>query len=214
MKLTLAKKERKTYIEIKHLHFQDIKENYREEENYRIRAVNRDGRILILGPHGGGIERGTSELVRAIAGDNLSYYLFEALMPTARESQKLHITSTQFDEPRCLELIRAFQTSLAIHGCIGKRPMIFVGGRNDDLKKILVTGLEQKGYPVQIGTGKYAGSCPSNICNRTNTGKGVQLELSNGLRRTLFKDWRTRRSRKSTTALFARLTADIRDLLG
>jgi phage replication-related protein YjqB (UPF0714/DUF867 family) len=198
----------------KHLCFADIEANYREEKNYRISAVNRDGKILILGPHGGGIERGSSELVSAIAGDNLSFYLFEALMPTATESQKLHITSTRFDEPRCLELIRKSQSCLAIHGCVGIKPMIFVGGRDVDLKSILITGLSQKGYPVQLGTGKYAGCYPSNICNRTITGKGEQLELSNGLRSILFNDWRTRKSRKSTTALFARLTADIRDLLG
>jgi phage replication-related protein YjqB (UPF0714/DUF867 family) len=52
-----------------------------------------------------------------------------------------------------------------------------------------------------------------NICNRTSSGKGVQLELSNGLRRSLFDDWRTRQGRKTTTSLFAKLASDIRDIL-
>jgi phage replication-related protein YjqB (UPF0714/DUF867 family) len=193
--------------------YQDLMNHYQLGVDYKIRAVNRGGAILILAPHGGGIERGTSELVRAIADNDLSYYLFEGQLPTARESQALHVTSTRFDEPECLKLIKRFQTSLAIHGCVGREPMIHVGGRDGELKNVLVTKLRRKGYPVQFGTREYAGSFLTNICNRTNSRKGVQLEFSNGLRRILFEDWRTRQSRKTTTALFARLVSDIRDVL-
>jgi phage replication-related protein YjqB (UPF0714/DUF867 family) len=115
-------------------HFADLDKQFTEGVHYCRIARNRGGTILILAPHGGGIERGTSELARSIAGDRLSLYLFEGLMPTARQSQALHITSTKFDEPGCLGLISRFQKALTIHGCEGTEPMIYVGGKDDDLK--------------------------------------------------------------------------------
>ena len=91
--------------------------------------------------------------------------------------------------------------------------MIYVGGKDDDLKKALIAELSARGHPAQPGTGRFAGIFSTNICNRTSSGKGVQLELSNGLRRSLFDDWRTRKGRKATTRLFAELASDIRDAL-
>lgn len=192
--------------------FDDLRKHYREETDFRIRFENRGGRFLIFTPHGGGIEPGCSELVKALAGNDFSYYLFEGRLPND-ENQKLHITSRRFDEPRCLELIRNFQKALVIHGCGSEEQMIFVGGKDQDLINILIAGLNAKDYPIQPGTDDYAGTYSTNICNRTSTGKGVQLEISRGLRRTLFKDWRTRKGRKTTTDSFARLIADIRDVL-
>jgi phage replication-related protein YjqB (UPF0714/DUF867 family) len=193
--------------------FADLEKQFTEGVHFCKTTRDRGGTVLILAPHGGGIERGTSELARSIAGDDLSFYLFEGLMPTARQSQALHITSTRFDEPRCLKLISKFQKALAIHGCGGKEPMIYVGGKDDDLKNALIAELSARGHPIQLGTGRFAGIFHTNICNRTISGKGVQLELSNGLRRSLFYNWRTRKSRKTATTLFGRLVSDIRDVL-
>ena len=194
--------------------FYDIEKHYREEIDYRIRIKDSGGRILILAPHGGGIERGTSELAEAIAGDDFSFYIFEAILPKASQSQKLHITSTRFNEPKCLELINKFPTSVAIHGCTGPKPMIYVGGRDENLKKLIVEGLQNKGYPALYGTGRYAGSFQSNICNRTSMKKGVQLELSNGLRRLLFNHWQTRKGRRAKTVEFDKLVRAIRETFG
>ena len=194
-------------------HFADLDRQFTEGVDFCRTACDQGGAILILAPHGGGIERGTSELARSIAGDNLSLYLFEGLMPTARQSQALHITSTKFDEPGCLKLVGRFQKALAIHGCAGREPMIYVGGKDDDLKNALVSKLSARGHPIQLGTGRFAGIFSTNICNQTSSGKGVQLELSKGLRRSLFDDWRTRQGRKTTTSLFAKLSSDIREVL-
>ena len=190
--------------------YQKLRGNFQENHDYRIIKSYRNDRILIFTPHGGGIERGTSELVRAIAGDNLPYYLFEGLMPTPRENQKMHITSTNFDEPRCLEMVRKYQTTLAIHGCEGKKPIIYAGGRDIDILNILIETLKEKGYPIEEGTGRYTGTCQSNICNCTATEKGIQMEFSNGMRRLLFDQWKTRKGRKSTTNCFDKLVSDIR----
>ncbi len=193
--------------------FADLEKDFKEGVHFRVTPLDRGGTFLILAPHGGGIEHGTSETARSIAGDSLSLYLFEGMFRTARESQALHITSTKFDEPRCFELVGKFQKALAIHGCNGKEPIIYVGGKDDVLKHTFIVELTAKGYPVELGGGDYAGTYSTNICNRTSSGKGIQLELSNGFRRTLFDDWQTRKSRKATTALFSRLVSDIREVL-
>ena len=54
--------------------------------------------IVILAPHGGKIEPGTSELARAVAGSDIALYLFEGVKPSGNRA--LHVTSTNFDEPR------------------------------------------------------------------------------------------------------------------
>lgn len=190
--------------------FTDLEIHFKARVDFRITSLDRGGKVLVLAPHGGGIERGTTELAKSIAGDDLSLYLFEGLLPTARENNVLHITSTRFDEPQCLKIIRKFEKAIAVHGCNGKVPMIYVGGKDSELREALIAELKAKGYPAKSGTGYYAGIFSKNICNRTSSGKGVQLELSNGLRHILFDDWRTRKSRKTTTELFARLVSDIR----
>jgi phage replication-related protein YjqB (UPF0714/DUF867 family) len=193
--------------------YADLGKQFTEGVHFSRTARDLGGTILILAPHGGGIEPGTSELARSIAGEDLSLYLFEGLMPTALQSQALHITSTNFDEPGCLTLLSKFRTALAIHGCVGTEPMIYAGGKDDELKDALIAELSARGYPVRPGTGRFAGIFPTNICNRTSSGKGVQLELSEGLRRSFFQEWRTHQGRKTTTSLFTKLASDIRDIL-
>lgn len=193
--------------------FSKLERYFEEDVDFRRITIDRGGRFLILAPHAGGIERGTSELARAIAGNNLSLYLFEGLMPKRSENWKLHITSTRFDEPGCFELIKRYRASLAIHGCVGRKPMIYVGGRDSALKESMIAELDGKGYPVKPASRKYAGVFATNICNRTSTGRGVQLELSIGLRRLLFAEWKNRKGRRTTTELFARITRDIREAI-
>lgn len=193
--------------------YSDLISHYRNNIDFRIRHENHGGEIIILAPHGGGIERGTSELAMAIANNDLSFYLFEGLLPKARQSHRLHISSTNFDEPICCRLIQSFPTSLAIHGCNGRDPLIHVGGKDNDLKNRLLEMLGKRGYPVILGKGDYAGIFKSNICNRTISGKGAQLELSHGFRRLLFENWQTRKGRQVQTTSFDQLVKDIRLIL-
>jgi hypothetical protein len=46
--------------------------------------------IVIAAPHGGGIERGNSAIALAMAGDDLTYHLFESRRST--ENGTLHIS--------------------------------------------------------------------------------------------------------------------------
>jgi phage replication-related protein YjqB (UPF0714/DUF867 family) len=196
----------------KFISFDDLKRQFNECVDFCIRPLDRGGAILILAPHGGGIEPGTSELARAIAGSNYSLYLFEGIKP--KLNKVLHITSTNFDEPCCVNLISKFQKALAIHGCDEEESMIYIGGRDHGLRDMLISALNEKNYPVKLVIRGCAGNNSKNICNRTRSGSGVQIELSQGFRRTLFKYWRTPKTRIITTEIFSNLATTIRDVLG
>ena len=60
--------------------------------------------------------------------------------------------------------------------------MIYVGGLDTKLKAHIIQALRAAGLPVADDHPKYLGINPRNICNRSLTGKGVQLEVSRHLR--------------------------------
>ena len=167
--------------------------------------------FLVLAPHGGGIEMGTSELAKAIAGNDLSLYIFAGIR---KANKDLHITSTRFDEPGCLDLLKRSQTALVVHGCVGKNPVVYIGGRDINLKRRLFNILAMNGYPVQIGTSRYTGMWLKNICNRTFSGKGVQLEITTGMRRQFFEKLQSRKGRKIVNRHFEKFVSIIRIAIG
>ncbi len=155
-------------------------------EHFCMRVRSRHGTIAIIAPHGGKIEPGTSEIADAIAGNDLSFYAFEGKKP--RGNRKLHITSTRFDEPGCMALIDEAITVISIHGENSEEKIVFIGGLDEQLQDQLRESLHRRGFRVE----KHADPClqgrdRENICNRGKTGKGVQLELSKGLRRSFFE---------------------------
>jgi phage replication-related protein YjqB (UPF0714/DUF867 family) len=79
----------------KYANFQQLSAAERRGIDYRICAVCRDSRVAIIAPHGGKIERGTSDFARAIAGEDYNLYCFEGLR--RRPLRDLHITSAHFD---------------------------------------------------------------------------------------------------------------------
>ena len=62
--------------------------------------------------------------------------------------------------------------------------MIYVGGLDEALWKAIDERLEGVGFTTDIHP-DLNGLSPDNICNRGRRGKGVQLEISNGLRKVL-----------------------------
>ncbi len=179
--------------------FGELSASEREGISFRRTVVKRRSRIAILAPHGGGIEPGTSEIVYALAGFRFSYYTFEGLKPQGNEI--LHITSILFDEPQCLQLVQFSDVAIAIHGCEGEEKIIHVGGLHVGLKTRLTQALANDGFDARLAEVNYSGSQAQNICNRGRLHQGVQLELSVGLRRAMFKAL-DRQGRKSTTDIF------------
>lgn len=143
-----------------------------------------DSGFGIMAPHGGGIEPGTAVVADAIAGDDHAYYAFKGIRPM--DNRRLHIASTLFDEPRVLNLARQCHTIITIHGCREAKPVVYVGGRDDALKKRVGFHLMQIKIPVgnTVPT-SLKGLHRQNLCNRGLSGKGVQLEISSPLRHEL-----------------------------
>jgi phage replication-related protein YjqB (UPF0714/DUF867 family) len=141
--------------------------------------------IAIAAPHGGKIELGTSEIARAVAADDLSYYVFEGFK--AHGNRDLHITSANFDEPQCLCLLRAAYTVVTVHGEDSEHEVVYLGGRDLAALASLRRTLAECGFTArEHANPRLQGVHPSNICNIGRSGAGVQLELSRGLRRSLF----------------------------
>ena len=165
--------------------FDELRRGEREGIDFNIHVVRRRASVAIIAPHGGKIEPGTSEIAEAIAGDDCSLYGFEGAKPN--DNFDLHITSANFDEPQCVELVSAHNQVITVHGLAGmRRQVVEVGGLDAVLRDAICKGLQDAGFAAEVVTsGALAGLSPSNICNRGAQGRGVQLEITRGLRDAL-----------------------------
>jgi phage replication-related protein YjqB (UPF0714/DUF867 family) len=175
-------------------------------------------RTVILAPHGGGIEAGTSELCLAIAGYHPAslepapvggpvhdYWMFEGLRSTG--NAELHVTSTNCDDPVARALAGGSLSAVSLHGCTAAQAgladgteAVLVGGRNSTFKTKLLTRLNAAGVRAidAASIPDLNGDEPTNIANRTLLGTGAQLELTTALRLAMFGT-NTRADRKNTT---------------
>lgn len=162
--------------------FADLARVQVEGADYGVRVGRRpQSPVAILAPHGGGIENGTSEIVRAVAGEEFNYYLFEGLRASGNYAT-LHLTSHRFDEPRCLELLADCDHVVTIHGCRGDTPRALLGGLDGELKRLLHAALADIGIEAGLDDHPYPAVDPLNICNRGRRRAGVQIELTGPLR--------------------------------
>ena len=142
--------------------------------------------LLVMAPHGGGIEPGTDDIADAVAGRQHAFYSFRG---TKRQgNHTLHLTSDRFDEPLALTMAAKADWVLAIHGCRDVEPVVWVGGRDRHRADRIIHVLQVNAIPAQrCRRPGLQGLHPGNICNRGSSGAGVQLELSAGLRQMLFR---------------------------
>lgn len=166
--------------------------------------------VAIIAPHGGGIERGTSEVASAIAGEDLTFYAFEGRK--TQSNTDLHITSSNFDEPDGRATIQSANTVVAIHGAAGKTPAVYVGGLDEELATVIGERLVQADFDAQKHP-RLQGASPDNICNRGKFGRGVQLELTMALRESFFQNMTTA-GRQQQTAAFKSFVSAVRGALG
>lgn len=167
--------------------FHELKRLESEGKDYQVRFYLRDERVLIMAPHGGKIERMTSEIAEAIAGDNYSFYSFEGLKEDGNSF--LHIESHLFDEPRALQAIEKADIVITVHGQLDHlEEFIMVGGLKVDLRSEIKCQLEAVGFQTRPPTGGLQGIDPDNICNQGRWKAGVQLEISRKVRDLLRMD--------------------------
>lgn len=165
--------------------FFDLAKHEREGLTYRVEVVDRKTPFSVIAIHGGGIERGTELLARAIAASELSIYLFEGLKATG--NQELHVTSNHFNDPRAVSLMQSSKLALSIHGFKEEsQDQICVGGRNFSFRDRVTRALSQSKLNIQVISPcvKFDGEDVRNIVNRAQN-EGVQLELSTHLRKRM-----------------------------
>ena len=152
-----------------------------EGRDYRIRIELRDPRILIMAPHGGNIERTTSEIAGAIAGMDYSFYSLEGFK--VEGNSVLHIESHLFDERRALQAVENADIVVTVHGQIDQKDgFVMVGGLDESLGSEIKRQLEGAGFKSRRPTEGLMGTDPQNICNRGKSKRGVQLEISRKVR--------------------------------
>ena len=164
--------------------YRELAACYTEGRDFQV--VVREGRIdtVILAIHGGRIESGTAEIASLLAGTDCGLYLFKGIRPEGNAA--LHLPSTRFDDPRVLALVAGARTVVSVHGCRGESEFLLIGGRDQDRRARLSAALPAAGIPVEVQAPDHMrGLHKDNICNLGLTGKGLQLEISAGLRRRL-----------------------------
>jgi phage replication-related protein YjqB (UPF0714/DUF867 family) len=192
---------------------------------------------VILAPHGGGIERGTSELCLAVAGyhpTNLpqvppagvtyDYWMFEGIRKLGNAD--LHVKSTGCEDDVAVSLCAGSLNALSLHGFDPEpefpagEQVVLVGGANTALKALLLAGLDDAHFTAVDagGHGELDGDDQCNIVNRTLLGKlpgqgGAQLELSTPLRDAMFTENTRPRRKHTTTEVFWTFVAVCRDAL-
>ena len=162
--------------------FEDMAKDHIEGSDYRVHVRSRmESAVAIVAPHGGGIEVGTSEVARAIAGDEFNVYVFEGCKASDNYAA-LHLTSHHFDDRRCLDLLLRCDHVLTIHGCRGLAHEVLIGGLDVTLKAKVAGAIVATGLEVRTSGHSFMGRQPNNVCNRGRRGIGVQLELTSELR--------------------------------
>jgi phage replication-related protein YjqB (UPF0714/DUF867 family) len=165
---------------------------------------------LLIAPHGGGIEPGTSEIMRAVANlGGWAWYDFAGFLRQGNKKE-LHITSTKFNEPTLLSLLPQTKFVVSFHGADSAgEPLAHVGGKWKLGRDVLVeavnsTSAEHGLRAVDAIEGSAAphlrGLDDTSITNRGKSGEGVQIEFSREARNLLFPPAASRESRGRRSA--------------
>ncbi len=168
--------------------FEELARNEQEGRDYVILYREMGSAVAIMAPHGGGIEPGTLDIADALAGSDFSFYALNSIKGSG--GGRLHLTSNGFDEPIGLEVAGRAAVVVTIHGNRNEGELVFIGGRNNALKKNICQALNMAGFRAEISDlPGLRGISRNNICNRGKNGEGVQLEISRGLRKKMFENF-------------------------
>jgi phage replication-related protein YjqB (UPF0714/DUF867 family) len=173
---------------------------------------NAETQAIVMAIHGGGIEKGTSEIAVAAAGYHPAtlipivdgyalhdFWLFEGLLPSG--NGRLHVTASHYDDPIASELVKNARRCISLHGCTDTQAAgkIQIGGLDHELREIVFEELTTARIPAEITTNPMLdGDLPDNIANQTRLHGCVQLEMGTSYRASLFGT-DTRVQRKHTT---------------
>ncbi len=153
--------------------------------DYSREVYDRGSRVSVFALHGGDIERATSRLARGIAGRDFNLYIFSGWQ--GKESGRLHVTATHFDDPDAVKLAASGTLGLSLHAQADNGSWVCVGGANKAAAALVTKRLEDAGFAAVTPCARLAGTSPKNIVNRASAG-GVQLEITLRLLARLERD--------------------------
>jgi phage replication-related protein YjqB (UPF0714/DUF867 family) len=174
---------------------------------------------LLVAPHGGGIEPGSSEIMRAVADlGGWAWYEFAGFLRQGNK-QALHMASTDFDEPTLKSMLPQAGFVVAFHGASESRePLVYVGGKwklgRETLAEAINGSFGEHGVRAEDATdadtaARLRGLGDSSITNRGKRMEGVQLEFTRAARDLLFPPDSSREARGRRSARLRPLTAAI-----
>ena len=167
----------------------DLLKDTQEGKDWTKENTNRHSNVLIFAPHGGNIEKGTTELTKAIANKgNYDYYAFNGTRN--KNNSQLHVTSTNYNDPDLINRNYNKDISISVHGAgqsQGKNTVL-IGGRDEKLIQLISKELSTFKFNVQRSLGHLAGIDTNNVVNYNKKGQGVQLELTPDLRKSFFSN--------------------------
>lgn len=172
---------------------------------------------LLIAPHGGGIEPGSSEILRAVVElGGWAWYEFAGFLRKGNK-EALHISSTRFDEPTLKSMLPQAGFVVTFHGASESgESIVYVGGKwklgRQTVTESINAAFGEHGIQatdaVESGGGAHLrGLDDSNITNLGRRAEGVQLEFSRGARNLLFPPDSSREAR-------GRRSAQLRPLAG
>ena len=170
-----------------------------ENTDWIINTIERNSNVIITAIHGGAIEPATTELAELTAEKGgFDYFTFKAIRTKA--NAELHVTSRNYDEPKLMKMIANNPYAIAIHGCKGEDETIYMGGKDEQLMDAMTEEFEKLGIDVRQAPSHMSGAHDDNIINCCKTEKGVQLELTSGIRKKLFENGRyNKKSRENSS---------------
>lgn len=137
--------------------------------------------ILIMAPHGGMIEPGTSQMADEIADIHFWFYSFEGIR-TSKNYRFLHVPSILFNEPTWKSISKTVYTTITIHG-LKSEYNIIVGGKYIKGCHLLEKALLNHGFNVQNPINpRLSGVHQNNVANVNKLNMGVQLEVGQAIR--------------------------------
>jgi phage replication-related protein YjqB (UPF0714/DUF867 family) len=174
---------------------------------------------LLIAPHGGGIEPGSSEIMRAVAETGgWAWYEFAGFLRKGNK-EALHISSTDFDEPTLKSMLPQAGFVIAFHGASeSTEPIVYVGGKWKLGRQTVIESISGafKKHGIQAAdaisnavSAHLRGLDDSNITNLGKRSEGIQLEFSRGARNLLFPPDSSREARGSRSGKLRPLAASI-----
>ncbi|TRL99578.1 hypothetical protein FNL10_08445 [Staphylococcus hominis] len=196
----------------------DLLKDTQEGKDWTKESTNRHSNVLIFAPHGGNIEKGTTELTKAIANKgNYDYYAFNGTRN--KNNSQLHVTSTNYNDLDLINRNYNKDVSISVHGAgqsQGKNTVL-IGGRDEKLIQLISKELSTFKFNVQRSLGHLAGIDTNNVVNYNKKGQGVQLELTPDLRKSFFSNGddssKARKNEKNWTSTMDRFATAINNAI-